>query len=123
MGAIDKRSESPTETELGAASREEEAKPIAPTVKTDAVFGELNGDGPDFRSVSVVGNHMIEDEKLKVDRMDHVGHHHDQNNDGSWSPLYSGGVRHAGPDSWNYLPYCNRTHYDMVECTDSAFQN
>ena len=54
MGAIDKRSDSPAETELGAASREEEAKPIAPIVKTDAVFGELNGDGPDFRSVSIV---------------------------------------------------------------------
>lgn len=54
MGAIDKRSESPAETEIGAASREEDGKPVAPTVKTDAVFGEINGDGPDFRSVSTL---------------------------------------------------------------------
>jgi len=54
MGQIgDKRSESPTDTEIAAASNEEQGKPIAPTVKTDAVFGEINGDGPDFRSVSI----------------------------------------------------------------------
>jgi hypothetical protein len=54
MGGItDKRSESPTETEIGAAAREEDGKPVAPTVKTDAVFGEINGEGPDFRSVSI----------------------------------------------------------------------
>lgn len=53
MGQIgDKRSASPTDTEIAAASSEEQGKPIAPTVKTDAVFGEINGDGPDFRSVS-----------------------------------------------------------------------
>jgi len=55
MGQIgDKRSESPTDTEIAAASSEEQGKPIAPTVKTDAVFGEINGDGPDFRSVSML---------------------------------------------------------------------
>jgi len=61
MGAIDKRSESPAETEIGAASREEDGKPIAPTVKTDAVFGEINGDGPDFRSVSTLQIGILED--------------------------------------------------------------
>lgn len=55
MGAIiDKRSDSPAETEIGAASGEEMGKPVAPTVKTDAVFGEINGEGPDFRSVSTL---------------------------------------------------------------------
>lgn len=65
MGAIDKRSESPAETEIGAASREEDGKPVMPTVmptvKTDAVFGEINGDGPDFRSVSTHGYKRLED--------------------------------------------------------------
>lgn len=57
MGAIiDKRSDSPAEPELGPASREEDGKPIVPTIKTDAVFGEINGDGPDFRSVRTKPN-------------------------------------------------------------------
>jgi len=61
MGAIDKRSDSPAETEIGGASREEDGKPVVPTVKTDAVFGEINGDGPDFRSVSTSGLKRLEE--------------------------------------------------------------
>jgi hypothetical protein len=53
--AGEKRPESPTDTEIGAAGLDEQGKPLGPIVKTDAVFGEINGDsGPDFRSVSLI---------------------------------------------------------------------
>ena len=47
-----KRSPSHLDLELSAAHASEEGGSQGNVTKKDAVFGEINGDGPDYRSVS-----------------------------------------------------------------------
>lgn len=75
-----KRSPSQVDLDLSAAHASEEGGSHVSETKRDAVFGEINGDGPDYRSVSAVEFSRYQADI--PDWLDHVGSDHGQ--DHAW---------------------------------------
>lgn len=81
--SVDKGKQSPSQLDLdlSAAHASEEGGSSANEPKRDAVFGEINGDGPDYRSVSNDNFDWYSADVL--DWLDHVGSHHGQDDAGT----------------------------------------
>jgi hypothetical protein len=78
-------------------------------VQTDAVFGEITADGPNYRSVSRDLSARLS-RVNKTGRMDQYLCTHDQDSNGSWCPLAPFHPRYTGYGPWSDLYLCHWLH-------------